>query len=240
MPVKPPVKKRGPYKPRKARSQGQDGEDLLGGFPATPQSEEPDLDGLDLGVVFGGVSAAWLAHVFGADKNTIKKKLARCEIAGKNRGTPLYRIKDAAEWLVKPKVDVDAYIRSMRPCDVPPQLNDAYWSAMGKRQKVLKDAKDTWDTEDVLQVFGSAALKIKGTVQLWEDEVDRVYGLSDEQRTMIRRMADGLLMEIHDIFVRAPREACTRSTIVEHEYMLGRGVVDAETEEEEDEIEDLL
>lgn len=222
MAAQQPVK-RGPGRPRKDRSQAQDGEDLLGGIPTSPQNDEPTLDGLDLGVVYGGVSAAWLGHVFGMDKNTIKKKLARCEIAGKNRQTPLYRIKDAAAWLIPPKVDIATYIKGMRPCDVPPQLNDAYWSAMGKRQKVLKEARETWATEDVLRVFGEAALKIKSTVQLWEDEVDRVHGLSDEQRAMIRQMADGLLMEIHDIFVTAPAHGETLSTIKEHDEMTDIG-----------------
>ena len=212
-----PGKKRGPYKPRAPKSSAQSTDDLLGAPPKSAVDEEPTLDGLDLAQVYGGVSAAWLGHVFGMDKNTIKKKLAKCEVAGKNRGTPLYRIKDAAAWLVPPKVDLMTYIKSLRPQDMPPQLNDSYWSAMGRRQKVLADAKELWRTPDVLDVFGSAAIKIKSTVQLWVDEVDRVHGLSDEQRTMLTRMADGLLSDIHEIFVTAPRERSTFSTITEHE-----------------------
>jgi hypothetical protein len=186
--------------------------------PSSAQSgDEPTLDGLDLGLVHGGVSAAWLGHVFGHDKNTIKKKLAQCEIAGKNRGTPLYRIKDAAAWLVPPKVDIMTYIKGLRPQDLPPVLNDAYWSAMRKRQVVLKEAGDTWATEDVLSVFGTAAIRIKSTVQLWVDELERVHGLSDEQRRILVQMSDGLLEDVHEIFVTAPSQKRTRSTLSEHD-----------------------
>lgn len=212
-----PGKKRGPYKPRAPKTSAQSTDDLEGALPQSPTDDEPTLDGLDLAQVYGGVSAAWLGHVFGMDKNTIKKKLAKCEVAGKNRGTPLYRIKDAAAWLVPPKVDLMTYIKGLRPQDMPPQLNDAYWSAMGRRQKVLADAKELWRTPDVLQVFGEAAIKIKSTVTLWTDEVERVHGLTDEQRQMLTRMADGLLEDIHQIFVTAPSERSTYSTITEHE-----------------------
>ena len=196
--------KRGPGRPRKVVSTAQSG-------------DEPALDGLDLGQVYGGVSAAWLGHVFGQDKNTIKKKLAKCEVAGKNGATPLYRIKDAAAWLIPPKVDIMTYIKGMRPQDMPPVLNDAYWGAMRKRQVVLKEAGDTWATNDVLRVFGEAALRIKSTVQLWVDELERVHGLSDEQRRILVQMSDGLLEDVYQIFVTAPKESRTRSTLAEHD-----------------------
>lgn len=122
---------RPPGRPRKTPPAEQPEEDLLGG---APRMDSPLLDGLDLGQVAGGVSAAWLGHVFEHDKNTIKKKLARCPISGMNRRTPLYRIKDAAEWLVKPKVDIMTYLKGLRQQDVPIQMNKDYWAAMRTRQ----------------------------------------------------------------------------------------------------------
>lgn len=211
-----PGRKRGPYKPRAPKSSAQSTDDLDGALPTSHQNDEPTLDGLDLGLVAGGVSAAWLGHVFGHDKNTIKKKLARCEVAGKNRGTPLYRIKDAAAWLVPPKVDLMTYIKGLRQQDLPPQLNKDYWGAMRLRQQVLLDAGDLWQTPDVLQVFGEAMLTIKDTVQLWVDEMDRVDGLTDKQRATLTRMSDGLLTEIHEKLVTAPAKKRTSSTLAEY------------------------
>lgn len=226
-----PGKKRGPYKPRAPKNSSAQATDDLNGVPPTSHNaDEPTLDGLDLGLVAGGVSAAWLGHVFGHDKNTIKKKLAKCPVAGKNRGTPLYLIKEAAAWLVPPKVDVMTYIRGLRPVDLPPQLNDAYWSAMRKRQLVLLEAGDLWQTADVLQVLGEAALMMKDTVTLWVDEMDRVHGLTDKQREMLTRMSDGLLHEVHDKLVTAPAKKRTPSTLAEY------AEAPAETAEERDEL----
>lgn len=213
-------KKRGPYKPRQPKVAGEE----IAKAPAAKKysSDCPEcgavveINSLDLGLLAGGVSATWLAHVFGHDKNTIKKKLAKCPVYGMNGTTPLYLIKDAAQWLVAPKVDLMQYIHGLRPQDMPPQLNDAYWSAMGKRQKVLENAGDLWRTDDVLRVFGEAALKIKSTVQLWVDELDRQKGVTNEQRNVLVQLSDGLLQEVHRLFVTAPQEGRTLSTMSEH------------------------
>lgn len=204
---------RGPGRPRKTAAP----DELLGVPAPADGSAVPIAKAPDLGLVAGGVSAAWLGHVFGMDKNTVKKRLANCPVAGMNRGTPHYLIKEAAAYLVNPKVDIEEYIRSVRPQDLPPHLNDTYWSALGKRQKVLADARETWNTDDVLAVFGRVNIKIKSTVQLWVDEVERVHGLSDEQRQMLTRMADGLLEDVHEMYVTEPTRHRTRSTIKEYD-----------------------
>lgn len=217
-PSTPPVK-RGPGRPRKVVVAPRDDiDDLIGGpKELANNASEPLLDGLDLGLVHAGVSAAWLGHVFGHDKNTIKKKLANCLPSGVNKGTPLYRIPDAAAWLVKPKVNIAEYIRGMSRRDLPPELNSLYWDAMLKRQKWEENAGQLWRGEDVLRVFGEAAIKIKNIVQLWVDELDRVNGLPENLREQLGQMADGLLEEIHDSYVTAPQKGTTLSTVTEHE-----------------------
>ncbi len=186
-------------------------EDLIGG--STSDEKQELADGLDLGVVYGGVSASWLAHVFGMDKNTVKKKLAQgnCTIVGKNKGTPLYTIKEAASYLVPPKVDIDSYMRSLRYNDLPPMLQAAYWDAMTKRQKWEKEAGMLWRTDDVMDVLGKFATTIKSTIQLFPENVK---GLTDKQRIGLQQQVDSLLNDIHEIMISAPREGYTPSSVV--------------------------
>lgn len=202
-------------RPRKIHTLPDD--DIVGVPAPAEDSVNAIAKAPDLGLVVGGVSAAWLGHVFGMDKNTVKKRLSGCPVAGMNRGTPHYLIRQAAAYLVTPKFDIEEYIKSVRAQDLPPHLNDTYWSALGKRQKVLMDAGETWDTSDVLDVFGRANIQIKSTVQLWVDEVERVQGLTDDQRAMLIRMSDGLLEDIHEIYVTEPEKCRTRSTIKEYD-----------------------
>jgi hypothetical protein len=187
-------------------------DDLIGG---APEDDEVITD--DLAEVYGGVSAHWLAQMFGADKNTIKKKLASSgiEIVGRRNGGPLYRLKDAAAYLVTPKVDLVSYVKSLRPNDLPPMLNDAYWGAMLKRQKWEENAGDLWRTQDVLEVLGDLNLAFRSTVNLWVEEVDRINGLTPGQRLTISQNADKLLDLTYKMLVDLPSKRKTPNTSVE-------------------------
>lgn len=195
-------------------------DDLIGDVGAPAPAELADEDepfSLDIARVYGGVSATWLATVFGQDKNTVKKKLglAGIESVGTRKGGLLYRIADAAPYLVPPKVDLMSYIKSLRPNDLPPILSDSYWSAMLKRQKWEENAGQLWRTENVLAVFGDLALEIKTTVSLWVEEIDRQEPLTAEQRALLVRMADKLLESVHERMVEAPNRGFTASAISE-------------------------
>lgn len=190
-------------------------EDDLIGDQDEPAEKAP---GMHIGDVYGGVSTTWLANVFGMDKNTVAKKLAQggCPVAGRGRqGAPLYKLPDAAPYLVRPKVDLVAYIKTLRPNDLPPILNAAYWDAMLKRQKWEENAGDLWRTADVLEVFGDLAFNFKSTVNLWVEEVDRTQGLTPEQRVTITQLSDKLLEQVHQQMVEAPRKRRTAPSLAE-------------------------
>lgn len=191
-------------------------DDLIG-FPAERETELEEEFTFDLAETYGGVSAHWLAQMFGADKNTIKKKLAASgiEIVGRRQGGPLYRLADAAAYLVKPKVDLTTYIKSLRPNDLPPMLNEAYWSAMIKRQKWEENAKDLWHTDDVLKVLGDLNVLIRTRVTLWTEDIDRREGLTQDQRELITTLSDDLLKSVHDLLVNMPAHGETPASIAE-------------------------
>ncbi|MCQ4311704.1 DUF1441 family protein [Pseudomonas stutzeri] len=205
-------KKRGRPPKAKPPVAAEEIDDLIG------DTDEP-LDPVvtALADVYGGVSASWLAQVFGHDKNTIAKKLASagCEVVGRRNGGPLYRIPDAAAYLVKPKVDLVSYIKTLRPNDLPPMLNDAYWGAMLKRQKFEENARDLWRTESVLKVFGNLAISFKTTANLWVEEVERIEGLTPEQRVLITQLTDRLLENVYQLMVEAPKNGNTLSSLMD-------------------------
>ena len=213
-----PAPKRGPGRPRKnaAKPPAKKPPRTPAGLPG----EEETLS-MDIADVYGGVSAHWLSQVFGYDKNTIKKRLAKAnlEVVGRRNGGQLYRIADAAQWLVKPKVDLTSYIKSLRPNDLPPMLNDNYWSAMLKRQKWEENAKDLWRTEDVLAVFGDVAFMIKTTSQLWVEEIDRHHTLTPEMRETLTQLVDNLLEQIHENLIEMPQSKKTPSSVAEEGAM---------------------
>lgn len=188
-----------------------DDDDLIGDFSAADETEEVSLT---IDEVWGGVSAHWLSQVFKADKMTIKKKLANagCTIVGKRKGAPLYNIAEAAQYLVKPKVDLVSYVQSLRPNDLPPILQATYWDAMLKRQKWEENAGKLWRTEDVSTVLGDLAVMIKTSVTLWVEDVDRTKGLTQDQRGVLVELTDKLLMDINRLMLEAPQRSRTASS----------------------------
>lgn len=219
----PAPRRRG--RPPKAKPEIED--DLIGTGKASAKSVitapyrgegEPLKPDMQLAHVYGGVTADWLAHIFGADRRTIQKKLAKAtdaQLGNDSRGSMKYSLPHAVAYLVRPKVDIAAWIRGLRPQDLPPVLNDAYWAAMLKRQKWEENARELWRTEDVLSVFSDTAFMYKTTTQLWVEELDRHHTLTPEMRNTINQLVDNLLEQVHENLVEMPTKRSTFSTSME-------------------------
>lgn len=181
---------------------------------------------LDLSDVFAGVSVSWLAHAFQMDRVTCKKKLAQCPPLRKERGAPIYSLRQAAAYLVPPKVDVAAYIKGMNPKELPHLLQDAYWSAMIKRQTWEERAGQLWRTEKVLQVFAQLARELKTSITLWADNIESITGLSNEQMALLNDESDAVLRIIHKVLLDAPSRGLTPSSVVEQDEDSEKGSAD--------------
>lgn len=194
-------------------------EALVGGGGESPGDDgDPLFDPsakLDISDVFAGVSVTWLAHAFQMDANTVKKKLAQCPELRRERTTRLYSLRQAAAYLVAPKVDIAQWIKTLNPKDLPPLLQDSYWSAALKRQSFEEKAGDLWRTHEVLEVLGELAKEIKTAVTLWGDNVQRVTGLNDKQMAVLTEQQDGLLSTIHRVMVEQPSKRQSYSALAE-------------------------
>lgn len=156
-----------------------------------------------------GVNVSWLAKHFHMDPSTVRKKLAGCPILQKKTSGAVYSLVEAAAYLVRPKFDVESYVRNMKPQDLPPALQQGYWAAQVARQKWEMQAQHLWATDDVLNIFGDVFKRVKLATQLWPETLERMTGLSDEQRDILVTQIDVLL----DSILTAVREyAAERST----------------------------
>lgn len=214
-------KKRGP----KPAPKLEDLDELLG-IPPTPlpgkvqvQEDGPTApaapDQLLIDDVYRGVGITWLANAFKMDRQTVRKRLAHCPALSQDRSSSLYSLRQAAAYLIEPRIDISAYLKAMRPQDLPPLLQDSFWSAQTKRQKWEEGAGNLWKTEDVIEVLGEASRRIRSAITLWADNLDRVHGLSNEQRKALTGMCDGLLDEIYQTLVEMPKAKRTPSQIAQ-------------------------
>lgn len=206
--------------PRKAVSQtpppADDFDDLVGTLTVAgsnsldyvPEGEVDDN-------VFAGVTRTWLADVFRMDPTTVKKRLANCPTKGKRGQFPVYDLALAAQYLVPPRVNISEYLKSMRPNDLPPILQSAYWDAQKKRQDWELNAGELWKTEKVVETLSDTFKLIKTSVMLFADTVEQEHGLSEAQRDTLAKMCDGLMDDIHNSLVRQHDTSRTPSQLAE-------------------------
>lgn len=160
------------------------------------------------------LSAAQLGQIFRMDRKTIQARLRGCPAAAKTpSGGFLYDVAQAAGYLVEPKVDIEAWIKRLRPNDLPPYLQDSFWAALEKRQRVELKAGDLWETEKVIEVFGELAKRIKSTVMLWTDQLERNEKLTTVQRDYFTRQCDALLGMVFDAYAGLQEERTTENLL---------------------------
>lgn len=181
----------------------------------TAEEEDYRPPSLDMTDVYAGVTVGWLSKVFGMDPSDVKKRLADCPPLHRRKAGYVYSLPIAARYLVKPVFDVQKYLSTMKASELPNGLQKDYWDAALKRQKWEENAGHLWRTEAVLEVLGEAFKNIKFSMQLWADNLDRVTGLTEEQRKLLVGMVDGLQDELYENMVRRAQEKSTPSVRAE-------------------------
>lgn len=183
---------------------------------AAPEEMEVSLRRGNIHEVVGGVTVQWLSTVFRMSKPKVVQRLIRCPtLKTHQNGAVIYDLAAAAAYLVPPKTDVKAYLRGLKPDDLPEQLKDQFWAAKLKEQRWRTNAGELWTSDSVMEVFGETFKTIKQTVQLWTDSVEETVGVTDEQRIFLRNLSDDLLDKIHKALVTLDATSATRNQLSE-------------------------
>lgn len=145
-----------------------------------------------------GISLSVLCEIFGKDKRDAKERLRNCQPSGMRAGFPIYDLSEAARYLVDPVIDVEEFIKTLRPQDLPVALQSEYWKGQNQRLKYEEDVGDLWRTAQVQTVFADCFRVIRQTVSLFSETVERQIGLTEDQRKLIVQMTDSLLADAGD------------------------------------------
>ena len=157
---------------------------------AAPQNEV-------LQVLARGVAATTFAALFGMSKEQVQMKLSGAAVVGKTRlGGPAYEFREACSRLARPGPDqVIEYVKKMRPNDLPPIMQTAFWDAALKRQKFEREAGDLWRTEEIEMVLAEVFKNFRMGALLFADTLARETGLTPQQRKIVEELSDTLLAE---------------------------------------------
>lgn len=190
--------------------------------------------------IHGGVTVFWLAKAFGMEVSTVRKRIADCPPMARRTSGFLYSLPLAAQYLVKPKVDLQQYLEGLKPVDLPQQLQGTYWDSQLKRTKFETMMGDLWHTEDVMAVFGEVFKTIKFSIQLWPDALEREGDLTEEDMEWLIGMCDGLQDDIYKAIAKLTKGRGTPNALERFNDAIGqKGRIEVEVEDDED-VEDIL
>ncbi len=149
-----------------------------------------------------GFSLSVLCEIFGKDKRDGRARLKDLQPSGYRAGFPVYDLKEAARYLVDPVVDVEEFIKKLRPQDLPMALQSEFWKAQNARLKFEEDTGNLWRTEKVVAVLADVFRTIRQTVSLFSEAIERQTDLTEKQRQLIIQLTDGLLNDIGDALAK--------------------------------------
>lgn len=163
------------------------------------------------------VSQNFLVEVWGMDPETVKKRLLKCPVVGTHANRDVYDFKTACEYLLKPRMDIETFLKTLNPADMPNAVNKTFWEALRGKLKFQIEAGEAWATEDVLDVFGRVFMTIKERTKLWVENVRETAALGDEGNQKFTEMVDDYLTNLHSELIEIPKARQTRSKAAEIE-----------------------
>ena len=157
---------------------------------------EPDVDANVEPETPRLVTIQWLARAFHLSDNVTRKRMRGCKPVERKAGGFLYSFKEAAGYLADHQIDWREAIKTLKPTDLPPELNNAYWQALNRQTQFERESGQLWRTEEVFESMQAVAMLIRGVVLAWPDEVQSMLGITDEQREQLNAQVDSLLSEM--------------------------------------------
>jgi hypothetical protein len=176
------------------------------------------------------VTIKTLATIFDHDVQTITTRLIDCPFTEKS-GRKLYEFKEACSYIIKPKMTITQFVKTLNVVDLPPQVNKAFWDGQRSRVKYMIEAQEAWQTDDVLDVFGKTFMTIKDwTTTLVEMLRERAH-MTDEQTEIVEQACDDLRSQLRAKLLDEPKKHRTTSLFDKPLF----GVTGGKVEDDEDE-----
>ena len=159
-------------------------------------------------MIFQGCTQSQLVKIFRMDRRDIAAKLAESPITpcGARAGYPIYAIHEVAPYLVKPLYDIETHLKRMHHNDLPKHLSKEFWAGMRAKQEYQLKEGELWPTEQVIAVMGNVFKRLRMSMLLIQDAVEREHMLTAQQRDKISSLIDGALNDMADDLVEQFKE----------------------------------
>jgi hypothetical protein len=148
-------------------------------------------------IVYEGATVNQLSAMFNMTKTEVSKRIRTLPPSGIRSGYPIYKVHEAAPYLVQPKADVEEYVRKMGVRDLPPTLQKDLWAAMNGQLKFEQSQGMVWRVERIQEVWSEWHKRIRMTLLIAPDDAEREGRLPPEFYEWFREFIDRLLLGLH-------------------------------------------
>lgn len=162
-----------------------------------------------------GVTVQWLSAAFEMKPTDVRKRLARCPILRGSGRSEIYDLPVAAAFLVEPAISITEYLRTLKPDQLPQQLQESFWNAKLKQLKYMLAAGEAWRTTDVLKVLNDLFTTIKNQTQLWSDQINEEEELTPKQYKVVQELVNTLVDDIKTVTISKAQTGEHRSISAE-------------------------
>lgn len=180
-------------------------------MPVSTKRNQRSLDDDSASAMYEGLNQSQICTAFRLDARTVRQKLHGVEPCGIRNGSKVWGIWKCAPYLVKPNMDVEAYIKKMHHNELPKHLTKEFWAGQRARQDFLLKEGDLWPTTEVVKKVGELMKLMSMSMKLLADTVDRQAELTDKQRRIIIAIVDStqddLVKQVVENFSHEPKQA---------------------------------
>lgn len=145
------------------------------------------------GLIYDGASVNQIAAMFGMSNTEVARKLRSLAPSGVRSGYPIYAIKEAAEYLLKPRVDIEEYVRKSGMKDLPPTLQKDLWAALNGQLRFEEAQGGVFRAERIMEAWAEWCKTVRMQLLLAPDAAEREGKMSPEAYTWFRGYIDSVL-----------------------------------------------
>lgn len=156
-------------------------------------------------IIHFGATAPDLAQLFDVPIARVKQRLSgRVKpMTSVDSSAPRWRVKDAAPYLVNPKIDVEEFLRSLTPAKLPPKLQSAFWQAQNERMDFEERQGQLFNADRVREMLSTITKPVRMTILMMKHEVASREELTPRQRAVIEEISDTVLAQLRAGILKA-------------------------------------
>lgn len=148
-------------------------------------------------ILIAGVTVSDIAIIFAKDRREITSKIAgNVAPVGQRGNAPTYLIRDVAPYFVNFLGDIEGHIKRMRPEDLPPKLQKAYYDGLKGRQDYEVREGRLWPQDKIIEVFSAAVKIVRTNLLLLPEEVGRQTELTEDQKSRLRAVIASVMAKM--------------------------------------------